>query len=314
MGQAVNGDLTAAARLITSAERGALSDVDMGRLHAASEHCHVIGVTGASGSGKSTLVAALARTHRSHGRRLAVLAVDPTSPYSGGAILGDRIRMSELSDDPEFFVRSMATRGTMGGLARATGDAVTILAASGRDMVIIETVGVGQDEVEIATASHTTVVVSVPGLGDDVQAMKAGVLEIADIHVVNKADLDGADRVIAQLRDMLRLGRPTPATDWCPPVLAVSARDRDGIDELVAAVDDHRTWLVDNGQWAVRESEIAEARIRAALTELLMQRVEDPTTSADLRAAIDAVRRRRTSPRAAAAQLLDRAANLGSLA
>src|SRR3954468_3857265 len=200
-------DVRAVARLLTRAE----SVIDEARptldaMFAHAGRAHVVGITGVPGSGKSTLVAKLASAVRQSGRKIAIVAVDPSSPFSGGAILGDRIRMSELGGDPGVFVRSMATRGALGGLAKGTLEAVDVLDAAGFDIVVIETVGVGQDEVDIARAAHTTVVVSAPGLGDDIQAIKAGILEIADVHVVSKSDRADANRTIADLKGMLALG------------------------------------------------------------------------------------------------------------
>ena len=201
------GETRAIARLLTRAE----SAVDEARptldtMFAHAGRAHVVGITGVPGSGKSTLVAKLAAAVRRSGRTIAIVAVDPSSPFSGGAILGDRIRMSELGGDPGVFVRSMATRGALGGLASGTLEAVDVLDAAGFDMVVIETVGVGQDEVDVARAAHTTVVVSAPGLGDDIQAIKAGILEIADIHAVSKCDRSDANKTIADLKTMLALG------------------------------------------------------------------------------------------------------------
>jgi len=203
----LEGDTRAIARLLTRAESGideARATLDAMFAHAG--RAHVVGITGVPGSGKSTLVAKLAAAVRRSGRKVAIVAIDPSSPFSGGAILGDRIRMSELGGDPGVFVRSMATRGALGGLAAGALEAVDVLDAAGFDMVVIETVGVGQDEVEVARAAHTTVVVSAPGLGDDIQAIKAGILEIADIHAVSKSDRPDANRTIADLKMMLMLG------------------------------------------------------------------------------------------------------------
>ncbi len=210
--RAARGEVPAIGRLISRAEagmpeaRGALATI-----YRRAGRAHVIGLTGVPGSGKSTLVAALTARLRTQGLKVGIVAVDPSSPYSGGAILGDRIRMSDLVNDPGVYIRSMATRGAMGGLARATLDAVDILDLGGFDTIIIETVGVGQDEVEIAKASHTTVVVSAPGLGDEIQAIKAGMLEIADIHVVSKCDRSDANRTLVDIKQMLTLGAATSA-------------------------------------------------------------------------------------------------------
>jgi len=205
------GDTRAIARLLSRAESGiAESRPTLDAMFAHAGRAHVVGITGVPGSGKSTLVAKLAAQVRSTGRRVAVVAVDPSSPFSGGAILGDRIRMGDLAGDAGIFVRSMATRGALGGLANGTLEAVDVLDAAGFDMVMIETVGVGQDEVDVARAAHTTVVVSAPGLGDDIQAIKSGLLEVADVLVVNKADREGADRTERDLMHMLEL-RPHEA-------------------------------------------------------------------------------------------------------
>jgi LAO/AO transport system kinase len=303
------GETAAIARMLTRVERGADGVHDqIAELYRAGGDTHVIGVTGAPGSGKSTLVAALAQAYRRRKATLGVVAVDPSSPYSGGSILGDRIRMHELGDDPGVFVRSMATRGALGGLARATVDAVTVLAAAGKDVVLIETVGVGQDEVEIAQASHSTLVVSVPGLGDEIQALKAGVLEIADVHVVNKSDRPGADKVVAELRDALRLSRRQ--TGWRVPVQAVSAERGTGVDDLVDVLDRHRGWLVESGALELRERDMAAARVRSILQDLVMTQVHDPTTDADLAATVEEVRARKIDPYHAARDLL-RAASQG---
>src|SRR5437868_13216382 len=199
-------------------------------LYSKTGRAHLLGVTGPPGSGKSTLTTRLAVDYRGRGKTIGIVAVDPTSPYTGGAILGDRVRMMELHSDAGVFMRSMATRGVMGGLARSTLDVVLLLDASGKDVVIVETVGVGQDEVEIARAADTTLVVGVPNLGDDIQAIKAGILEIADILVVNKADLVGADRLVADLRAMLQL---VDERAWPIPILSTVATTGDGVAVLL---------------------------------------------------------------------------------
>src|SRR5512146_2221866 len=204
----LRGDTRAIARLLTRAESGvAEARPTLDAMFAHAGRAHVVGITGVPGSGKSTLVAKLAAAIRRSGRKVAIVAVDPSSPFSGGSILGDRIRMGELAGDPGVFVRSMATRGSLGGLARGTLEAVDVLDAAGFDVVVIETVGVGQDEVDVARAAHTTVVVSAPGLGDDIQAIKAGILEIADILAVSKGDLPTAEATVRDLKDMLALRR-----------------------------------------------------------------------------------------------------------
>jgi LAO/AO transport system kinase len=228
------GETRAIARLLTRAETA--DDEGRPALDAIFRHtgrAHVVGITGVPGSGKSTLVAKLAADFRRTGRRVGVVAIDPSSPYSGGAILGDRIRMGELGSDPGVFIRSMATRGAQGGLAHGTLEAVDVLDAAGYEIVVIETVGVGQDEVDVARAAHTTVVVSTPGLGDDIQAIKAGILEIADIHVVAKCDRPDADRTVTELKAMLALGQAShTGGGWHVPVLSTSALSGAGVAEL----------------------------------------------------------------------------------
>src|SRR5690349_19336987 len=222
----LSGNRRALARGITVVETGGAPARELlGALYASTGRAHIVGITGAPGVGKSTLVNALALSWRRAGKTIGIVAVDPTSPFTGGAILGDRIRMQPLGGDPGVFVRSMASRGRLGGIARATGDTIDLLDAAGFDMVLVETVGAGQGEVEIASAAHTTVVIEVPGMGDDVQAIKAGILEIADVFVVNKADREGADATIRQLRSMLHLGGPA-RDGWSPPIVpAVAMRD-----------------------------------------------------------------------------------------
>ncbi|PSR24084.1 MAG: methylmalonyl Co-A mutase-associated GTPase MeaB [Sulfobacillus acidophilus] len=211
-------------------------------------HAHVIGITGAPGVGKSTLVNRLALALRSQGQRIGILAVDPSSPFSGGAILGDRIRMQDSVMDEGVFMRSLATRGHLGGLSRATFGAVTLLDAAGFDSVLIETVGAGQSEVEVMQLAHSTVVVQAPGLGDDIQAIKAGILEIGQIFVVNKADHEGADHTVRAIRGMLTLG--LEHLDWFPPILKTVAERDEGTDAVIRALQDHRAYLQESGQWA----------------------------------------------------------------
>jgi LAO/AO transport system kinase len=302
----------------------------------------VVGITGVPGSGKSTLVAKLAAEVRKSGRKIAIVAVDPSSPFSGGAILGDRIRMGDLAGDPGIFVRSMATRGALGGLAKGTLEAVDVLDAAGFDIVVIETVGVGQDEVDVARAAHTTVVVSAPGLGDDIQAIKAGILEIADVHVVSKCDRADANRTIVDLKTMLALGmthldtgkwkpEPGPQTTFSvgsggppatkavsapasaerrfPPIIATSSIRDQGVAELLAAIDAHREALERTGEIEARRAAIAERRLLAAGEGLLRDAFARHRLG-KLSPLLEQLRVRSLSPHAAARQLL-RELNIG---
>src|SRR5579864_5187729 len=227
------GDRRALARVVTLIENGAPQARQMlARLHTQGGHAHIVGFTGSPGAGKSTLVMQLARELRRREQRIAIIAVDPSSPFTGGAILGDRIRMQELAGDPNVFIRSMASRGSVGGLAAATRDAVRALDAAGFDTIIVETVGAGQAEVEIVRAAQTVVVVTVPGMGDDIQAIKAGILEIADIFDVNKADRPGADQTAAELRMLMSLDSERKQKAWRVPIIKTSAVSGEGVPEL----------------------------------------------------------------------------------
>lgn len=294
------GERRAVARAISAVEDGAddLEALSEG-IFASTGRAATIGLTGAPGVGKSTLAAGLVRVGRSHDLRAAVLAVDPTSPYTGGALLGDRVRMQEHATDPSVFIRSMATRGHLGGMALAAPEAVRILDAAGYDRVVVETVGVGQAEVDVAAATDTAVVVLAPGMGDAVQMAKAGILEVADVFVVNKADRDGAPEVVRELHQMLHLG---VARDWDPPVLTASATGDEGIDEVWHAIESHRAHLESSGALGVkrrgrllREVEVlAAARFRVEIAHALEAR---PALADDLV-------ERRTDPYGAAAMLV----------
>lgn len=267
------GDTAAVARMISRAESG-LEEARpaLAAIYRRAGQAHVIGITGVPGSGKSTLVGRLAKRLREDGGKVGIIAIDPSSPYSGGAILGDRIRMSELVSDPGIYIRSMATHGATGGMARAALDAVDILDLAGFRTIIIETVGVGQDEVEIAKASDTTVVVSAPGLGDEIQAIKAGVLEIADIHVVSKCDRSDANRTLVDLRQMLTLGTITSAkAEWAIPVVGLSSVSGEGFDELLKAIARHRAVSHGSEIGRRRRARIAAFRLEKTAETLLLQ-------------------------------------------
>jgi LAO/AO transport system kinase len=269
-----SGEPAAIARLISRAEGCSGEDVDaMALVYRLAGRAHVVGITGVAGSGKSTLVGKLAEKLRASGRRIGIVAVDPSSPYSGGSILGDRVRMTEMATDPGVYIRSMATRGASGGMARATLDAVDILDVAGFDVVIIETVGVGQDEVEIARASHTTIVVSAPGLGDEIQAIKAGILEIADIHVVSKCDRSDANRTLVDLKQMLMLGHRQE--EWSVPVIGTSAVSGVGLDELTAVIEQHRAFSRESDAGQRRRLAIADFRLRKTAENLLLARFSE---------------------------------------
>lgn len=269
--RARRGDRRAAARLVSLVERGGDAARAVSRLcHPLSGGARTLGITGAPGAGKSTLTAAVVAALRARGQRLGVLAIDPSSPLTGGAILGDRVRMQDHATDPEVFIRSMATRGHLGGLSLATPEAVRVLDAIGLPLVLVETVGVGQVEVDIASRADTTVVVVNPGWGDAVQANKAGLMEIADVFVVNKADRPGAMETRQDLEAMLHLtGRRDPA-GWCPPVIMTEALTSRGVEDLVAALDAHETWADESGD---RERRRARRR-REELDEILRRRLE----------------------------------------
>jgi LAO/AO transport system kinase len=341
------GRRRAVARAISLVEdNGAEAQALLAALHRHTGQAHIVGVTGPPGSGKSTLVNALAG-HFRHGidihpaqpsdeptlvdtlPRVGIIAVDPTSPFSGGAILGDRIRMRDLFGDRGIFIRSMASRGNLGGLAWATADAVKILDAAGYDLIIVETVGAGQAEVEIARTAHTTVVVEVPGLGDDIQAIKAGILEIADIFAVNKADLEGADHAVVALQMMLDLdasssqtvmhhGRLMEAVDkaqqpadkgaggyrWQPPIHKTVATRREGIEELAEAILAHRVHLEQTGGLARRERERAAAELETIIQQEVLRQVVARADAVQLASLIDLIVQRELDPYAAGQRLL----------
>ena len=266
----------------------------------------VIGLTGAPGVGKSTTTAALVSAYRRRGRRVGVLAIDPSSPFSGGALLGDRIRMQDHATDPGVFIRSMASRGQLGGLSWATPQALRVLEASGCDVVLIETVGVGQAEVEIASLADSTVVLLAPGMGDAIQAAKAGILEVADVFVVNKADRDGADQTVRELKGMLSLGFADVAGEgWKPPVCKTIAARGEGIDEVVAALEQHGAWATASGTRARRRTARARGEIEAIALTRLRARMDELRGRATLDRLAGDVSTGELDPYAAADQLVD---------
>ncbi|MEN8650868.1 methylmalonyl Co-A mutase-associated GTPase MeaB [Streptomyces sp. 21So2-11] len=274
--QAREGRPRAVARLISLVEGASpqLREV-MAALAPLSGHAYVVGLTGSPGVGKSTSTSALVSAYRRAGKRVGVLAVDPSSPFSGGALLGDRVRMSEHSSDPGVYIRSMATRGHLGGLSWAAPQAIRVLDAAGCDVVIVETVGVGQSEVEIASQADTSVVLLAPGMGDGIQAAKAGILEIGDVYVVNKADRDGADATARELNQMLGLGESRGPGDWRPPIVKTVAARGEGIDEVVEALEKHRAWMEERGVLGERRARRAAYEVENIAVTALRGRIAD---------------------------------------
>jgi LAO/AO transport system kinase len=335
------GDRLSLSRLLTQIENNTTEGRQaMDQLFAHTGRAHLVGVTGAPGTGKSSLVNRLAYYFRNppgggSAARVAIVAVDPTSPFTGGAVLGDRIRMRDLAGDSGVFIRSMATRGSLGGLAATTAGLVEVFDAAGYDLILIETVGAGQVEVDIARLAHTTIVVDAPGLGDDVQAIKAGILEIADILVVNKADRPGAAQTVRALKQMLNLAHPTakvfqhhswaaseriagnspanqvnPGMDagseiWFPPILSTVATEDEGIAELAAALETHRRFLDRTGEGLRRDRARLLAGLEAQIRDLLMARWQSGTDWMEVEAVVDRLAGRLISPAQAAAMLLE---------
>ena len=295
------GDRRALARVVTLIENGApQARPILAQLHAHGGRAHVVGFTGSPGAGKSTLVTAVARELRARGQRVAIVAVDPTSPFTGGAILGDRIRMAELAGDSGVFIRSMASRGSLGGLAASTRDVVRALDAAGFDTIIVETVGAGQAEVEIVRAAQTVVVVTVPGMGDDIQAIKAGILEIADIFDVNKADRPGADQTAAELRMLLSLDERRKERAWKVPIVKTSAASGQGVPELADKLAAHLAYLRTSGQLTARGERQARSEMLALLHQALLAKIESTVSPDEWQRLIAEVVERSTDPYSAA--------------
>ena len=275
------GDPRALARAISTVENHAPGWLDLLKaLFPYSGRVRTIGMTGAPGAGKSTLVDQLAKHYRKENHTVGIIAVDPTSPYTGGAILGDRIRMQEHFSDPGIYIRSMATRGSLGGLARTTADVAMVLDASGRDLVMIETVGVGQDEVDIVRVADITVVILVPGMGDDVQTIKAGIMEIADIFAINKSDHEGAERVEREIRALQSLA--IRADNWTPPIVKTVATDGQGVRELASAIGDYESYLRKQDLLLRRRAQNWETRLLEMLRDTLLERARGAMSDGDL--------------------------------
>ncbi|HET8641108.1 MAG TPA: methylmalonyl Co-A mutase-associated GTPase MeaB [Pseudonocardiaceae bacterium] len=302
--RAREGDHRAVARLISLVESG---DEVLPEIAAAlaphTGRAQVLGLTGSPGVGKSTTTNELVRAYRAAGRRVGVLAVDPSSPYTGGSILGDRVRMQDHATDAGVYIRSMSSRGHLGGLAAATPQAVRVLEGAGCDVVLVETVGVGQAEVEVASLADTTVVLLAPGMGDAIQAVKAGILEIADVFVVNKADRDGADAAYRDIQGMIALGERGPG-EWRPQVVRAVATRGEGIDEIVAAIDKHHKWLVDHGELQRRREARAAVEIEAIALGALREQMSSLREGTGLAALAAKVAAGTLDPYAAAADLL----------
>lgn len=316
------GDRRALARAITQIERGNAREI-ISKIYAKTGSAHIVGVTGAPGSGKSTLVNHLARKLRERELRVGIIAVDPSSPFSGGALLGDRIRMQDLAGDEGIFIRSMASRGNLGGLASATSAVAKVLDAAGFDVILIETVGAGQAEVSIAATAHTTIVVEAPGMGDDVQSIKAGILEIADILVVNKADRPGAAVTVKGLRLMLHMGQDRKGSriaksagsesaadgsgqvkPWRVDVYETVATVGEGVSEVIDAILAHRAYLEETGLWFRCERERSRQEIEQLLQAHLVMQMQKCISVAESDQLIHAVANRDVDPYAAAAELI----------
>ncbi|MGW3335885.1 methylmalonyl Co-A mutase-associated GTPase MeaB [Streptomyces sp. NPDC001009] len=304
--EAREGRPRAVARLISLVEGASpqLREV-MAALAPLTGNAYVVGLTGSPGVGKSTSTSALVTAYRKQDKRVGVLAVDPSSPFSGGALLGDRVRMSDHASDPGVYIRSMATRGHLGGLAWSAPQAIRVLDAAGCDVILVETVGVGQSEVEIASQADTSVVLLAPGMGDGIQAAKAGILEIGDVYVVNKADRDGADATARELNHMLGLGEARGPGDWRPPIVKTVAARAEGVDEVVQALEKHRAWMEEHGVLAERRRARAAREVETIAVTTLRERIGDLHGDRRLSALADRIVKGELDPYRAADELVE---------
>lgn len=298
------GNRLALSRAITAIENEyPEANTIMKQIYPHTGNAYVLGITGPPGAGKSTLTDKLARAYRAKGKTVGIVAVDPTSPFTGGAILGDRIRMNGLTLDEGVFIRSMGTRGSLGGLSHKTADAVKAMDAFGKDIVIVETVGVGQSEVDIVKAADTTMVILIPGMGDDIQAIKAGILEIGDLFAINKSDLDGADKLVREINMMLDLD--SLMTDWRPPIQKVVANQNEGIEELLVRIAEHRAHIDKSGELARRRTKRTRDEtldiLSAHIGTYIKQRIVD---TGRLDAYVDQIKRRETDPYTVVSELM----------
>ncbi|NJE85714.1 methylmalonyl Co-A mutase-associated GTPase MeaB [Thermococcus sp. CX2] len=305
----LNGDKRATARLITLVENDEEKAREIiKRIYPYTGNAYIVGITGPPGAGKSTLLDKLIRVAREEGKLVGVIAIDPTSPFTGGALLGDRIRMQRHSTDPGVFIRSMATRGSLGGLAKATSDAIKVLDAYGCDVIFVETVGVGQIEIDIVKTADTVVLVTVPGLGDDIQAIKAGLMEIADIFVINKADKEGADATYFELNLMLDLEKERwEKRGWRPPIIETVATTMKGIRDLWKAINDYMEFLEESGEIERKRKFRAEEEIKTIISGTIVRKISERLNEDEVTALIDRIVRREMDPYSAADLVLEKA-------